>query len=433
MAGLVMFVICWSGTVAVLAHEIDWLLNPLLRVTTQERVASWGEMHAAILAKYPEARSLSFQAPLYRGFAASAVLDLPSQSYVRVYINPHTAEVLGQTSFFDVQRFFRSLHMSMFDPFGKMLGYWFVSLFGFLLMALAITPLVFYRRWWRGFLIAPVPGRNPRTTWSNLHKSVGAWSLWFVLLMAVTGAWWTFEYAGVELGYPEAPEVKAGRPGGDLDAALAAASRHWPELAVTTLYIPDPGSTDPLHVLGQAEASLVRDRANWLRLDQSTGAILAEQRGEQLPWPARWIDTVDPLHFGNFAGLCVKLIWFVFGLALSGMSLTGAYLHYQRLRSGGATASRHRWHGYAACIAVFAVVLALTIFGGWSEIRRYGPTVDGSQRWPDVGTPVAAFIAAWCLVTMAILAVWTWSLIRADRQLPVPSPTSSAIPSTGSE
>lgn len=414
MAGLVMFVICWSGTVAVLSHEIDWLLNPLLRVTPQERVAGWGELHRAAVAAYPQARSVSLEAPKYPGFAAVAVLDLPAQDYVRVYLDPHTAQVLGQTSFFNVQRFFRSLHMSLFDPFGRMLGYWFVSLFGFVLLALAITPLVFYRRWWRGFMVVPGAGRTPRTTWSTMHKAFGVWGLWFTLLMGLTGAWWTFEYAGGDLGYPEPPELQAHDTAApDLDRLMAAASSHWPQFDAKTLYLPDPGSAEPLHVVGQADAWLVRDRANWLRLDPATGAILAQQRAEQLPWPARWIDTVDPLHFGDFAGLGVKLIWFVFGLALSGMALTGAYLHYQRLHAGGTTSARHRWRGYAAAIATSAAVLALTVFGGWNEIRGYGPGADGARQWPAIAAPVLAFIVSWVAITLAALLVWCRKLLHA--------------------
>lgn len=427
MAGLLMFVICWSGTVAVLAQEIDWLLNPLLRVTPQAQPASWGELHDAVRAAYPGATALALEAPRGPRFAAVAVLDTPAQAYLRVYLDPYRAEVLGQTSFFNVQRFFRSLHMSLFDPFGRMWGYWLVSAFGFALLALAITPLVFYRRWWRGFLILPHSGPRARTTWSNVHRAFGVWGLAFTLLMGVTGAWWTFEYAGVDLGYPEPPAaVLSTAPAQPLDVLVAAAARHWPALDLRTIYVPDAGSGEPLQVIGQADAWLVRDRANWIRLDPASGAVLGEQRGERLPWPARWIDTVDPLHFGDFGGVAVKLVWFAFGLALSAMCLTGAYLHYQRLSAGGASAARHRLRGYGAALAASGAVLALAAYGGWNEIRRYGPVTGAGQQWPEVPLPVLVFLTLWVAATLAILAVWAVKLRRAAGPAPGDAPPRGA-------
>jgi uncharacterized iron-regulated membrane protein len=118
------------------------------------------------------------------------------------------------------------------------------------------------------------------------------------------------------------------------------------------------------------------------------------------------VDTVDPLHFGNFAGLAIKLVWFVLGLLLSSMALSGAYLHYERIQAGVQGAARHRWRGYGVAIVAAFVVLGLTAVGGWIEIRSYGPVVDARLRWPEVPAAVAVFIASWVLVTCGVLAVW---------------------------
>ncbi|MEZ0472722.1 PepSY domain-containing protein [Luteimonas salinilitoris] len=39
--------VCFTGTLAVLAHEIDWLLYPEIRVAPGPERASWGAMLAA--------------------------------------------------------------------------------------------------------------------------------------------------------------------------------------------------------------------------------------------------------------------------------------------------------------------------------------------------------------------------------------------------
>jgi len=86
-----------------------------------------------------------------------------------------------------------------------------------------------------------------------------------------------------------------------------------------------------------------------------------------------WDHMADPLHFGDFGGLTTKLIWFVFGLELSGLCLSGAWLQVQRLRIR--SGARQRW------------------------------PIDGAQRLPDIATGVAVFIGGSLALTLAIIGV----------------------------
>ena len=90
---------------------------------------------------------------------------------LRVYANPYTATVTGVTSYFNAQRFFRSLHMNLFFNAGTW-GYDLVCAFAVPLLASAITALLFYKRWW-----VLKWDRGPTVFWSDLHKTGGLWSL----------------------------------------------------------------------------------------------------------------------------------------------------------------------------------------------------------------------------------------------------------------
>ncbi|MDT0577054.1 PepSY-associated TM helix domain-containing protein [Croceicoccus sp. F390] len=109
----------------------------------------------------------------------------------RIYVDPSSQEITGDTSYFNVQRFFRSFHMALFKAnffsvSGVPIGYFVVAIFAIPLLASMITALVFYRRWWRNFLALKF-GREHRAFWSSAHKVAGRWSLWFVSIIGITG------------------------------------------------------------------------------------------------------------------------------------------------------------------------------------------------------------------------------------------------------
>jgi uncharacterized iron-regulated membrane protein len=279
------------------------------------------------------------------------VLRLPEQENVRVYLDPATAEVLGHTSYFNVQRFFRSFHMFLFDTLR--IGFWVVTSLALVLLVSLATPLLFYRRWWTRFFVLK-RGRGPRVFWSDAHKTAGLWTWWFGLIIAVTGMWYMVELFDVDLGYPDitpANRSSAMAARAPLDSLLARLPLR-PNRDIQAIFPPEDYNGYTVELYVRSTATLVRERADKIHLDPSTGEILARQRAQELGWPARWVDTADPLHFGNFGGLASQALWFVLGLFLSGLCLSGAWLHAQRLRRE--TADRSRWPGTGGALVARA-------------------------------------------------------------------------------
>ncbi|MCX2860291.1 PepSY-associated TM helix domain-containing protein [Paucibacter sp. PLA-PC-4] len=422
LSGLLLFVLCWSGTVATLAHEIDWLLTPQLRVQPQGHFLPLEALHRPVQAAYPQARIDRLQAPLGARFAAQVVIDLPAQRNVRVFVDPYTAEIRGSASYFSVQRFFRSFHITLFN------GQWGLYLVWVMSVPMAVSliaPLCFYKRWWQRFLVLKTD-RGRRVFWSDAHKLVGLWCWAFGLVIAVTGLWFLFEALRGDVG--DGISAWAG-PGGaamvelprlptqaslDIEALAAKARQGRPELDIKTLGLDRAGY---FYVDGQAGQLLLRDRANKLYLDPSNGRVAYDQQAAKLSAYWRWSDTADPLHFGDFAGLGSKLLWFVFGLGLSGLCLSGAYLHAQRLRADAAAPDRVGWAGTGAATLATVLVLAASVSGGLTEIQRFGPKPGGVAQRPDIAWPVAAFLVAWVLITLAALGWWVWMLRRPSRTL----------------
>jgi len=416
ITGLMLFVICWSGTFAVLSHELDWLVTPEARIDARAgRAVGYGEIIAAVERLYPEARISRVEAPLYARSALQIVADLPGQDSVRIYVDPYSGHVQGAWSYFNVQRFFRSLHMNLFIPY---FGDYFVVLFALTMIVSLVAALYFYQRWWRRFFVF---GSNPRAFWSEIHKLAGLWSLWFLLVISVTGGWYLFEMLRADVGDGKLVYAAAGdfgaqsipAPSSDaslqllpLDTLVERARAVRPDLRVESIGF-DFSHAGTVYFDGQAGHLLVRDRANQLHLDARSGEVLYEQRADAYPLYWRWSDTADPLHFGDFGGLTSKLVWFVFGLLLSLLIYTGTLLHARRLAAGAGRRQRHRWPGTMAAIAVTVIMLIAATTAGFYQARAwYGPELDGVQRLPNLAPGVAAVIGIWVTVTLVLLGLW---------------------------
>jgi len=431
VTGLMLFVICFSGTFAVVSHELDWLANPALRVAPQAQQASWGELAEAVEREYPDGQVLWISAPLYSVSTAMALVDFEGRGMLKIHVDPYTAEITGQSSFVDFQRFIRNFHMNLFGLGG--FGIYLVSAFSITLLISLVAALFFYRRWWTRFFRFRT-GR-PRVVLSESHKTAGLWSLWFVALMALTGIWYLVEMTRLDFvdgkfshagtgpsavhAVPE-PETSAGPDGLPLDALIERIAEARPDLDIKMVgpAVSHPGA---LYVEGDAGHVLVRSRANFVHVDKADGRILYSQDAAELPLYWRWSETADPLHFGDFGGLWSKAIWFLFGLVLCGLIFTGTWLHASRLAASSGGQARHRWPGTWAAMAVTLLVLVASVRAGFGQAREaYGTTIDGVRELPSLTAGVQALIVGWVVLTLLLVAVWIVLLWRPRRNRAVP-------------
>ena len=339
LLSILLFTICLSGTLAVVGNEIDWLLNPAMRAAPQSGPAAWSAIHRNVQAQHPEAHVLWLGAPVEAGFAAEAVIQRHDLNRLwRVYANPYSGEIQGEASWLTAQRFLRDFHMYLFTPrWGKYL----VTVFGLTMLVSMITGIIVYRKWWKGFFTLERK-RGRRILWGSAHKLLAVWSLWFVAVMAITGTWYfieallfdftDFAYIGLPtIDDDDRSEYGPAVPLADLDAVVARAKQEVPSLRVALVRLP-ARSNDVISVQGQTDAVLVRDRTNRVNFHPFSGELVSVQLAQDLSPAWRWVDTADPLHFGDFGGLWSKLVWFGFGLALNAMILTGAWLYLRRVR-----------------------------------------------------------------------------------------------------
>ncbi|MBI1391755.1 MAG: PepSY domain-containing protein [Alphaproteobacteria bacterium] len=366
-----------TGTLAVFSNEIDWLLDPNLRVaraTSADQSILWAEAAASIQAALPEARIVSLDAPVDQGFAMSAFVRNEDGAFRRALADPYTGKFIATAPRLNAQTVLRRLHRHLFMPIK--FGVPIVSSLSILLLISLVTSFVVYKKWWRGFF-KPMRVRDARTLMGDFHRLAGLWSLWFVALIALTGVWYLVESLGGRApGHPSAKVAPVDIPPAEIGDALArsldAAREANPDLRIGRIMFPTAKS-GAFVIQGQDKAILVRERANAVWIDAATGEATMTVDARDLSVHQRISEAADPLHFGYFGGLATKLIWFVFGAAMTALSLSGAAIYSLRLLR------ETRAKPTVGAVAGRAVAGA----GWWA--------------WPSAGLVVAGF-AFWIIV-----------------------------------
>lgn len=148
---LFMTFILFTGTLAVMSHEIDWLLQPSLRVapSSVEGPVAWARI-AENAATYPGvAKANAIEAPTASAFAAKVTIKHADGSLGFLHAHPTTGVIQGEGPWVGAQRVLRNMHRHLNLPVKY--GVPIVSSLAFLLLVSLVTSFAVYKKWWRGF------------------------------------------------------------------------------------------------------------------------------------------------------------------------------------------------------------------------------------------------------------------------------------------
>lgn len=338
IAGLGLLVIGLTGSILVFKGEIDMLLSPESTVIpdrSKERL-NHDEIVAAVQKNMPGHLVMGWK-PRYTPGGADAMYIVPKGATEgdKYYIDPTTGSSLGSMSsagsFTDLAL---KLHYTLL---GGHVGEALAGIFAAMLCLLGISGFWLYRSFWRTLFLLRW-GRTIRIFCSDFHKMVGISSMIFNLILGFTGAWWNLSHM-ISHVFEDHEEEHEEQPingpyyssGISLEAMIATLSEQYPNF--TPGFIGFPYSEgDPVSLSGKF------DGQNFLRSDFNTRATFDPQTGtlkkvvpihEQGAWDQIEASFI-PLHFGNFGGLAVKILWCLGGLTPAILSITGFIMWAKR-------------------------------------------------------------------------------------------------------
>lgn len=348
---IVMFVVLATGTIATFSNEIDWLIFPELRASQKPeqapdsmRVEDWVNIYESVITAYPNSAitSMTKLDSEYLSFRVVVKDDSLQNRFVQV--DPWTYEVNGDIPRLTVQRFFRDFHRYLFMP--AFPGLLIVGPLSIVLFISIYTGIKTTRNW-RKALWRVRANQGTRIFVSDLHKFLGLWGLWFSALMAITGAWYLYEFGNAVVGTrvepppPVIQESKAEIPGKlSLDefqhivSSTQEAHQNWEITAFYNSF----SENRAIQLRGTSNNNpIIRNRALRVFIDPHSHDIVETWSPETISTSAYINEYADPLHFGDFGGFWLKLLWFIFGVALTAMSYTGVLMTWKRTKSSALT------------------------------------------------------------------------------------------------
>ncbi|WP_416192930.1 PepSY-associated TM helix domain-containing protein [Nitrobacter sp. TKz-YC01] len=342
-----LFFVCLTGSIATVSHEIVWLANPEVRAnapSADARLLSYDEIMAAVEREEPGARVRFISRPVKSIFALTVAVTRPNGSSSRLYVNPYTGAVQGEQGAFDFRRFVRALHAWLLMPFdgGFPIGWYAVSALSIPLLGSLITGIVVYKRFWRVYLRPRLRvSKGRRIFWGDLHRLAGAWSIPFIAIMAVTGGWFLIQAilgdnhisistAGVPpvVSRSGVPVVAKGAaaPRITLEQAAEAVRHQLPDLDPSFVQFPS-SAYDHISVGGRGNYPLIFESVD---VNPYNGKVERTRRVSDRSALELVTGSMRPLHTGDFAGIWLKLVYLLFGLALTTLVFSGMMVWTKR-------------------------------------------------------------------------------------------------------
>lgn len=332
-AALFLCLIGLTGSFLVFHDGIDRLLRPeAYRVVPRGEKLPLDVLVGKARQAWPGAEVFGVSTEDWGKPDATLLLRLHRGSeYPTASIDPYAGAPLG-LNLDQTTRWILRLHDGfLLDKWGRT-AFFFV---GVALVVLGLTGLAACRGRWRALARWPRWEQGSRAGWGDLHLHVGFYTLLFNTMMGFTGAWMNF-YFVAHLFQGHAPERKAVHyqtAALPLEQAVAVARQALPGLQPSAVFFPAVAG-GPLRVMGDVSGEWFSNRfSNTVALDSGTGRVIQVKDFRKLHGLEKVQALVVPLHFGDFAGWPVKVLYTLGGLAPAVLSLSGCLIWFSRRRA----------------------------------------------------------------------------------------------------
>ncbi|GAC12992.1 PepSY-associated TM helix domain-containing protein [Aliiglaciecola lipolytica] len=238
-----------------------------------------------------------------------------------------------------VMEFILQLHTDMFLGLPGML---FLGAMGFLFALSTISGVVVYRQYMRKLSFGTIrKHKSTRHKWLDYHNLLGIVTVAWVLVVGLTGVINTLEKPILDtwrdnnlsqlLSEHQGGEIV--QPVASLSDAVEQAKLAAPDMTLQFVAFPgsDFSSNQHYAIFLHGNTPLTKELITPVLVDALTGEVIGLS---EMPWYAKALSLSRPLHFGDYGGLLLKILWAILDVITMIILGSGLYLWYQKSRKG---------------------------------------------------------------------------------------------------
>ncbi|GAA0556804.1 PepSY-associated TM helix domain-containing protein [Chitinophaga japonensis] len=274
-------------------------------------------------------------------------VNAPPDVYKLVVLDARTAKVL-QAPPPDKGFLYIMLKLHT-DMFAGIIGKLFLGLMGLLFVAAIVSGVMLYGPIMRRFNFGMIRrDRSTRLRWLDMHNLLGIVTLAWALVVGITGVintlsdvmlvmWQSGQLAEMVAPYKDKPPVTGELS--SLESAIRTSRAAAPGMQPSLVAFPGTPFTSQHHyaVFMKGTTPLTSRLVKPAMIDAQSGA-LTDMRS--MPWYVNTLFIAEPLHFGDYGGLPLKILWALFDIATIVVLISGLYLWFARRKASEARINR---------------------------------------------------------------------------------------------
>jgi uncharacterized iron-regulated membrane protein len=337
IAGIFILAICLSGAFVALIHQYENSFEGEKLIVKPKAIRlPYDTLFAIAKKEIPDFQLYDYARFPQQSDETLELLYFPDGSYHSVFIDPYTGDVKGKMAL-NLSKWLLKFHWSFFIGSQGWLGSIIVFCFAICLLVSIITGFFIYKKHLLDsfFFRTKINWKTFKSASSGLHRIIGAWTMLFLFIVFSSGAFINYHILNGDWSYPGGNALNQ-LPKQPLqisvDNCIQKAKDTIPNFNPTGFSFPQLMGGD-LSVSG-----LIREQNEFylsgssVSFNPTTGQITEISNGTENTTFSKFENIIYSLHYANYGGLFVKIIYCTLALLSGLMPITGFILWRRRTR-----------------------------------------------------------------------------------------------------